>query len=323
MAYTQTPGGPRTQDILHASLLTLAGRNDVSLCALPVLLTNPQARHRLVGDIKDPVALEPFWAWYESISNAERQQAIAPVMNKLRAFLLRPRMRAVIGQTEPRFDMQTVFTERKVLLISLAKGLLGSEAAALLGSLVLARLWHTALGRITMPSHERLPVSVYIDEFQDYLHLPTDLAEILTQARGLGLSMTLANQHLSQLTADVRDAVLANARSRVCFQLPHKDAVVMAATSGGLLKSEDFERLGLYEVYVNLVAQGRVSGFASGRTLPAPEIRSVPESIRRQSREEYGRPLADIEADIASLIQPLPPNAPVGRRPRIGSRDEA
>lgn len=308
--------GPRTQDILHACLLTLVGRNDVSLCALPVLLTSPQLRHRIVGDLKDPVALEPFWAWYESISNAERQQAIAPVMNKLRAFLLRPRMRAVIGQTEPRFDMQAVFTEQKVLLISLAKGLLGSEASALLGSLVLARLWHTALSRIATPSHERQPVSVYIDEFQDYLHLPTDLAEILTQARGLGLSMTLANQHLSQLTAEVRDAVLANARSRVCFQLPHKDAVVMAGTSGGLLRPEDFEKLGLYEVYVNLVASGRVSGFASGKTLPPPDILSTPATIRSRSRNDYGRPLAEVEEDIASLLQPLPPATPVGRRNR-------
>ena len=30
--------GPRTQDILHASLLTLAGRQGMTLCALPVLL---------------------------------------------------------------------------------------------------------------------------------------------------------------------------------------------------------------------------------------------------------------------------------------------
>ena len=34
--------GPRTQDILHASLLTLAGRPGMTLCALPVLLSNEQ-----------------------------------------------------------------------------------------------------------------------------------------------------------------------------------------------------------------------------------------------------------------------------------------
>jgi len=34
-------------------------------------------------------------------------------------------------------------------------------------------------------------VLCYIDEFQDYLHLPTDLADVLAQARGLGLGLVL------------------------------------------------------------------------------------------------------------------------------------
>ncbi|MGH6634324.1 MAG: type IV secretory system conjugative DNA transfer family protein, partial [Sphingopyxis sp.] len=84
--------GPRTQDILHASLLTLAGRPGMTLCALPVLLSNERFRSRVVREVEDRIALRPFWHWYDTLSEGERQQAIAPVMNKLRAFLLRPRM---------------------------------------------------------------------------------------------------------------------------------------------------------------------------------------------------------------------------------------
>src|SRR5262249_22731294 len=58
--------GPRLQDILHSSLLTLAGREDASLCLLPALLTNPSVRQRLRAQVNDPVALEPFWAWFDS-----------------------------------------------------------------------------------------------------------------------------------------------------------------------------------------------------------------------------------------------------------------
>ena len=54
---------------------------------------------------------------------------------------------------------------------------------------------------------------VFIDEFQDYLHLPTDLADALAEARGLGVGLTLAHQHLAQLRPQMRSAVLANARS--------------------------------------------------------------------------------------------------------------
>lgn len=307
--------GPRTQDILHAALLTLAGGGETSLCALPVLLTNPTMRRRLRARVDDPIALEPFWAWFEAISDAERQQAIAPVMNKLRPFLLRKQVRTIVGQIEPRFQINEVFTKRKVLLVSLAKGLIGPEAAALLGSLLVAELWQAILGRGRIAAERRHPVVVYADEFQDYVHLPTDLADALAQARGLGVGLTLAHQHLAQLPANVRAAVLANARSRVCFQLAGEDAATIARFSAGLLQPIDFQRLRRYEVYVQLVVDGEVTGFASGRTLPLAAPSSEPQAVRETSRLRYGRPVAEVEAEIRKLVEAEPTDdGPVGRR---------
>src|SRR5206468_12118703 len=114
---------------------------DASRCALPSLLTNESVRRRLLAGVDDPIALEPFWAWFKAISDAERQQAIAPVLNKLRPFLLRRSVRSIVGQVQPRFQIDEVFTGRKIVLVSLAKGLIGPEAAALLGSLFIAELW--------------------------------------------------------------------------------------------------------------------------------------------------------------------------------------
>ncbi|MHB9149804.1 MAG: type IV secretory system conjugative DNA transfer family protein [Thermoleophilia bacterium] len=309
--------GPRTQDILHASLLTLAGRPDMTLCALPVLLSNPRFRRDITKTLTDEIALKPFWSWYEALSEGERQQAIAPVMNKLRAFLLRPRMRAVIGQADPSFGLSDIFRKRGVLLVSLAKGLLGPEAAALLGSLVVSQLWQAALGRVRVPADRRSPVMVYVDEFQDYLHLPTDLADVLAQARGLGVGLTLAHQHLAQLPNAVRSAVLANARSRVCFQLSHEDAKLVAATTDDLA-AFDLQGLGRYEAYVSLVADGNVTGFASARTLAPTASVSDPAAVRAVSRTRYGQDLADIEAGIAGLVAGAPDHDehPIGRRRR-------
>jgi hypothetical protein len=309
--------GPRMQDILHAALLTLAGRGDATLCVLPALLTNPAFRRRMTTGLQDPVALEPFWAWFEAISDAERQQAIAPVLNKLRPFLLRKSVRAIVGQLEPRFRIDEVFTRRKIVLVSLAKGLIGPEAAALLGSLFVAELWQAVLGRTGIAAERRQPVTVYADEFQDYVHLPTDMADALAQARGLGVGLTLAHQHLSQLPGNLRAAVLANARSRVCFQLAGEDAQTMARFSGGQLQPIDFQRLARFDAYAQLVAEGQVSGFASIRTLPLPAPSSDPQALRRLSRERYGRTLAEVEAEIAGLIQgDEPAEAPVGMRQR-------
>lgn len=309
--------GPRMQDILHASLLTLAGRGDASLCALPALLTNPTVRRRLRAGVDDPIALEPFWAWFDAISDAERQQAIAPVLNKLRPFLLRKSVRAIVGQLEPRFRIDEVFTKRKIVLVSLAKGLIGPEAAALLGSLFVAELWQAVLGRGRVPAEQRHPVVVYADEFQDYVHLPTDMADALAQARGLGVGLTLAHQHLAQLPGNLRAAVLANARSRVCFQLAGDDAQAMARFSGDLLQPSDFQRLRRYEAYVQVVADGEVTNFASVRTLPMQSPVSDPAAVREMSRLRYGRPVGEVEAEIRKLVEGEPEDdAPVGRRRR-------
>lgn len=294
--------GPRTQDILHASLLTLARSNTATLVALPLLLGDAAFRRRALSKLDDPIALGPFWAGFEAWSEAERTAAIAPVMNKLRPFIMRSNLRRVIGQMRPLFDVRQVFTERKILLVNLSKGRLGPEAAALLGSLVVAQLWQATLERSGIDPARRHPVFVYFDEFQDYLHLPTDLSDALAEARGLGVGLTLAHQHLHQLDPAMRSAVLANARSRVCFQLAHEDARAMAVGTTQL-DPEDFQGLNRFEVYASLMANNSVQPWCSLRT-EAPVPTTVdPAVIRTASRRQYDINRQEIDAELEALLR--------------------
>ncbi|WP_345711241.1 type IV secretory system conjugative DNA transfer family protein [Kineococcus glutinatus] len=291
--------GPRSQDILYAGLLTLAHQPDASLAMLPLLLTNPGLRRRLTAGLHDPLTLEPFWSTFEAWSDAERATAIAPVMNKLRP-LLRPGLRGVIGQRRPRFQLRQVLTERKVLLVPLQRGVIGPEAAGLLGSLLLAELWQALQGRGAIPAEHRHPVMVYVDEVQDYLHLPTDLGEALAQARGYGAGFTLAHQFLGQLPREMRAAVLANARSRVAFQLSPEDATALSKGHPELTPA-DLTALGPYQVYASLLSGGRASAYALGQSLPLGPALSDPAELRARSRERFGQPLAAVDADFAAL----------------------
>src|SRR5207237_857633 len=146
--------GPRTDDILRAALLTLIRQPGMTLVEVPLLLTDPGFRRRLTAGLDDPVGLEPFWAWYEALSVAERANVVAPLMNKLRATLLRRRVRNVIGQTGG-LDLDAVLSGRKLLFVSLSKGLLGDEAAALIGALVIARLWQAVQKRAGLAHSDR------------------------------------------------------------------------------------------------------------------------------------------------------------------------
>jgi len=292
--------GPRTHDILGASLLTLARLPGMTLAALPLLLTDASFRRRVLPRVVDPIGLGPFWSAFEAWSEAERTAAIAPVMNKLRPLLLRPEMRAIVGQTRRSFDLRRVFTERKVLLVNLNKGLLGPETSALLGSLVVSQLWQVILGRTAIPPERRHPVFVYVDEFQDYMHLPLDFADALTQARGLGVGFVAAHQYMHQLDPAMRSAVLANVQARIAFRLPSEDARIIAADSA--LSPEDFQSLGAFQCYVQLVANAAVQPWCSASTvLPGAPI-SDPAMVRVASRNAYGVDRAEIEADLRELF---------------------
>lgn len=292
--------GPRTHDILGASLLTLARLPGMTLAALPLLLTDAGFRRRVVARVSDPIGLGPFWSAYEAWSDAERTAAIAPVMNKLRPLLLRPELRAIVGQTRRTFDLRRVFTERKILLVNLSRGLLGPETAALLGSMVVSQLWQAILGRVAVAPERRHPVFVYVDEFQDYLRLPLDFADALAQARGLGVGFVAAHQYMHQLDPAMRSAVLANAQSRVAFRLPSEDARVIAADS--VLAAEDFQSLGAFQCYTQLVVKAAVQPWCSAATvLPGKPI-SDPAAIRAASRTAYGVDRAEVEADLHELL---------------------
>ncbi|MEX5718196.1 type IV secretory system conjugative DNA transfer family protein [Geodermatophilus maliterrae] len=277
--------GPRSQDILYASLLTLLRHDDATLAMLPLLLTHPGVRRTLTSGIQDQLLLEPFWAAYESWSEAERLNAVAPVMNKLRP-LLRPGLRGVLAQRSPRFSLTQVLTERRILLVPLQRGVIGEDASKLLGSLLVAELWQVIQSRAAIPAERRHPVMVYIDEVQDYLHTgSTPLDEVLAQTRGYGAGWTLSHQFLKQLPDTMQSAVLANARSRVAFTLSEADARVIARGHPEL-GPDDLTALGAYRVYASLLTGQGVSPFASGKTLPLPP----PSAVRRPGRATASQP---------------------------------
>jgi hypothetical protein len=297
--------GPRLHDVLHAGLLTLASEPGHSLIELPLLLTDPSFRRPLVAKVtaNDPIGMGAFWPWFEALSPESAAQVLGPVMNKLRAFVLRPDLRAVLGQASPRFALRQVFTERRSLLVRLPKGELGAEAAALLGSLVVNQVWQATLARAGIQPERRRPVFVYLDEFQEVVRLPLALGDALAQARSHGVGLVLSHQHLTgQLSPELRAGVLANAGSRVVFRLDQDDAAVMARRSQGRLKAEDFSSLPAFEAYADLMAGNQPTGFASIRTLPlGRRVRSVA-SARASNRRRYGVDRAQTEARLRGLV---------------------
>jgi hypothetical protein len=312
--------GPRTNDILSSALLTLAQIPGASLVWLPALLTDETFRRKRVKNLSDPIGLGSFWAGFEAMSQGERNQAVAPVMNKVRSFLLRPQLRAMLGQAEPKFSLMDLFSQRKIILVPLNKGLIGHENARLLGSLVVSQLWALALSRAGIPPEKRHIVGIFIDEMQDYLSLPTDLADALSQARGLGISLTLAHQYRAQLPASLRAGVDSNARSKIVFGLSAADAREMAAMAPELTP-EDFMLLPRYRVYAHLLNGGKSTGWIQGRTLPPTPVIRPAHELKAMSMAKYGKPIEKVEREYLKVLghtrpSGTPPDEPIGRKKR-------
>jgi len=289
--------GPRTDDVLRCALLTLLRHTGSTLCEVPLLLQNPAARARYREGINDPIGLESFWNEYEQMAEGQRVQMVGPLLNKLRSFLLRRTVRNVLGQSTSTIDLAQVLDSRGILLVSLAKGLLGEETSRLLGSFLVARIWQAAMARADRPESRRPDFSLYLDEFQNYLHLPQNLDGVLVEARGDHLGLVLAHQHLGQLATSTREALAANARTRVVFQSGQDDARYLAREFSPWLEEHHLRNLQPFQVAVRMYSEGRTERPFTGVTRPLPSGLGGDHAdrLREEALSRYGRPRDEVE----------------------------
>ena len=261
--------GPRSDDLLRAAILTLeAGTADgevATLAEVLPLLTDPRRRARY--PLRERVVLPGFWRSWEQMSQGQRQQALAPLANKLRALLLRPPVRDALVQPEAP-DLKGAIAQGKIILCSLPSGSLGEDGASLFGSVLVHRVWQAAqsLG----PSSSRRPFLCLLDEAHRFTSLPGGLGEVLAQARGYGLGFLLAHQQLAQLSPELRETVAVNCRNKLCFQLDPPDNERMARHFQPALAGEDLLHLDRYQLACRLVEDGLVLPPATATAAPPP-----------------------------------------------------
>jgi len=265
--------GPRTDDVMRAACLTLLRHRErthqlVTLADVPRLLGESAYRLRIVPALKDPV-LRGFWAWYESMSEPSRAAVVGPVMNKLRAFLLRDFARRSIAAGPSTFNLSQVL-DGGILLARLPKGALGEETARLLGSFIVAGTWQAAAARARTPEHSRIDATLSVDEAHNFLTLPYPLEDMLAEARGYRLSMLLAHQHLAQLPRDLREGISANARNKIFFNASPEDAGALEKHTLPTLAAHDLAHLGPYQAAAHLLTGGAESAAFTLTTRPLP-----------------------------------------------------
>ena len=258
--------GPRLEHILRNALLALLDQEQASLADVLKLLDDQAFRKRVAYHVTS-LPVREFWLKeYENYPARFRLEAIAPIQNKVGAFLANPLLHAILTQPKNAFYLRRVMDEGKILLVNLAKGKIGEDTATLLGSLLVTRISLAALSRADMAEDRRKDFHLYLDEFQSFTTL--SLVSMLSELRKYRVNLTLAHQHLSQLEPQVREAILGNAGTIISFRLGVTDAEIFAKEFYPMFTMRDLVGLPNYHIYLKLMINGAVSEAFSARTLP-------------------------------------------------------
>lgn len=218
--------GARMEHILRFSILALLEQPQTDLRDVLKLLTYKGFRRQVVEKITDE-QVRFFWrVEFPSMNYQGSADGVAPIANKLGAFLAQPAVRTALCEPKQPLRFRHIMDTGQILLVNLSKGRLGADITNILGGLITSTLMLAASTRHGQLEAARRPFFLYVDEFPNLT--TKTFAGMLSEARKYGLGLILAHQHLSQTDTDVLDAIFGNVGTLIAFRVGAKDAPMLA-----------------------------------------------------------------------------------------------
>jgi len=286
----------------NAILAFLESREGGTLVDLRRFLVEKDYRNSYLKSVKDPNVV---YYWQKEFPLL-KSGSIGPILTRLDTFLRPKLIRNMVAQKKA-LDFENILDTQKILLIKLSQGLIGTENSYLLGTFFVTKIYQAAMARQQQSKENRKDFFLYVDEFQNFI--TPSMSLILSGARKYHLGLILAHQDMTQLQkydTELASSVVSNAGTRICFRLGDTDAKRFAA-GFSYFDATDLENLNTGE------AIGRIERPEydfSLTTLQQPHIEperasSNMEAVISISREMYGTPKQEVEAQLESLREAL------------------
>ena len=214
-----------------------------------------------------------------------------------------------MGQVAPKGDPSTSSTRGGLVLLRAPAGVVGDDPAKLLASLLAVRWWQRIQARSATPEHERDKLrrcAFVADEAQDMWGSRArgqgrEAENMLVQARGLGGGVVVAHQHLNQLTPDLREALGANATTKILFRLDEHDAKQFAAKVAPEFGPADLMNLQPHQgICVPCVDRGQGAPFSFRTELLGPGSPERAGQVVAASAKRWGRPRVEVETEMVA-----------------------
>lgn len=262
--------GVRMEHLLRFALLALLERPNSTLSDIVPMFTTKSFRSQVLFHVTDPEVLK-FWKdEFPKMNYKNAFDGVAPIANKLGAFLSHPQVRNALTNPVRPVRFRTILDEGTPVIVNLAKGSLGSDVSNVLGGLIVSMLTSAAFTRVEMSEERRRPYFLYVDEFHSFT--THAFAGMLSQLRKYGLSLVLAHQHITQLEPEVFESILGNIGTLIVFRVGAKDAPILSKQLGQLpsraayINAAHLAELPNYQCFMKLMIKGTQSGVFSAAT---------------------------------------------------------
>lgn len=259
---------------------------------------------------KNPVVVQ-FWKEIAGKAGGEASlENIVPyIVSKTDPLTSNDYLRPIIGQQQSAFNFRQIMDERKILLVNLSKGRLGEINANLIGMIFVGKILMAALSRVDDPTRSFPPFFLHIDEFQN-VSTPA-ISSILSEARKYKLSLTVAHQFIAQLDQGIKDAVFGNVGSMVVHRVGSEDAQFLEQQFAPIFAAKDLMNIPNYNSLLRVLANGTpTKPFSLVNAEPIASDHSRIEPLIDYSIRRYGRPRAEVDAEIAARYVKKPPVLP-------------
>ncbi len=306
--------GPRMENAFRAALRTLFDANvalvgedpregpqrQYTLLSVLPLFTRESFRHALLQYVTDPFVHSWWGEYYEPLNQYMQRDISNPVLSKTTQFEGEI-ARHIVGQSCSTINVGQLIKEQKIVLVKLAKGVVGSDVASLLGATLLGLVQTTLEEQGALPEQARARMMIILDEFQtlggvDY--------GALAELRKYGATFVLATQsleYLQKLDPVLLPTVLANVKHLTVFQLSDKDAYTLRGELG--VEQEHITNLNSHMCYARWTAtEQRQPTFSLTLQLPQAFDPVQAAQIRSRSRQRYGVPIPIVEACLRSAL---------------------
>jgi type IV secretory pathway TraG/TraD family ATPase VirD4 len=254
--------GMKMEHILRMILLTLIDQPKSDLADILRLIHDNDFRKECQRNSSSET-IHLFW---EKEFKKYKSTDLLPILNKIGALLSHSIVRKILVENKEMISLREIMDSNGILIINVSKGAIGSDASNILGGLFLTSLASSAFSRIDTLEEDRVPHFLYVDEFQ-VLSGNELIGELLAQSRKFKLALILSNQFLHQLPIEVKNAVLGNVGTLVCFRLGINDARLMEKEFYPEFSASDFTSLPNYSIYLKLMIDGKPSKPFSADTI--------------------------------------------------------